>query len=702
MCGIIGLFNDKDASAKVKAALALLHKRGKDAAGVASETQVYHAKEYQQLTIPSENNLLGHTLHAVVDCIPQPLKGKGILAANCEIYNWQELNRKYNFAARNDAELLLSFLDKYGLEKLDELDGVYAFAYWHRDTLYLVRDIIGEKPLWYAHADSFAFASEKKVLEALGFLDIQELNPRTIVKYTITSNGVEFQRREFFTYLPEHQDTFPILKEKTAFLLDHAIQKRVPQQKFGLLFSGGIDSTYLAKFFKDKGIDFTCYTAGLDSGTPAVDLEQAQSVANKLGLQLKVRTIKLEEVPAYLQKIVPLIEDSNVIKVGVALPFYLACEMAKEDGCKVIFSGLGSEELFAGYERHRQSANINQECISGLLKMYERDLYRDDVVTMAHQMELRLPFLDVPLVQYALKIPEQHKIKDGIAKYILREIAMDKGIPPQFALRKKMAAQYGSRFDHALGKLAKKNGFPSKSAYLRTFYPTPNLKLGVLFSGGKDSTYAASIMQKQNYELACLITLRSENPDSYMFHTPAIEITSLQAEAMKLPIIIQSTKGEKEHELRDLEKAMRLAQEKYKIEGIVSGAVFSTYQRNRIEKLCDKLGLKIFAPLWHKQQEEELHELLNAGFRFVFTAVAAQGLDKSWLNKVITETEIAQLHALHLKYGINEAGEGGETESLVLSCPLFQKSIKLDRVEIIEEGKNTARVNVIAAHLEEK
>jgi len=135
--------------------------------------------------------VVGHALHAVVSHIPQPLKKEGLLVTNCEIYNWKKLNQKYNFNAKNDADLLLSLLDKFGVDKLNELDGVYAFAYWKKDAIFLARDLLGEKPVWFTHnADNFAFASEKKALEKVNFLDIKELNPRSIIKYEIKENKV--------------------------------------------------------------------------------------------------------------------------------------------------------------------------------------------------------------------------------------------------------------------------------------------------------------------------------------------------------------------------------------------------------------------------------------------------------------------------------------------------------------------------------
>ncbi|HIJ11123.1 TPA: diphthine--ammonia ligase [Candidatus Woesearchaeota archaeon] len=682
MCGIIGIVGTNDATKQVETALKILDNRGKDGAKI--------------ITL-SDTAALGHTLHAIVGHVEQPLQKEGILTSNCEIYNWQELNQKYDFNAQNDAELLVLFLERFGITKLEELDGVFAFAYYKDNIITIARDLFGIKPVWYAYnQDQFAFASEKKALEKLGYVDIVELNPRLIINYDVTSKKIAFEERKFVSYLPEHTESYDIIKNTTSELLDTAIKKRIPNKKFGLLFSGGIDSTFLANYFKNQGYEFTCYTAVLDTDTAIPsDLEAAEKVAKELDLDLKIKKIKQEDIPQYLKKIVPLIEDSNVVKVGVALTFYLACEMAKEDGCKVIFSGLGSEEIFAGYERHKKSANINQECVAGLRKMYERDLYRDDVLTMDLNLELRVPFLDRALVEYALKIPEEYKIKDGKTKVILREVALARGILEDFAFRKKTAAQYGSRIDNALGKLAKKER-KSKSEYLQQFYPTHNVKLGVLCSGGKDSLSAAYIMKQQNYELTCLITMRSENEYSYMFQKAGCEIVELQAEAMGIPLVEVQTQGVKEEELEDLERAIRLAKEEHKIEGIVTGALFSTYQRDRIETICEKLGLKVFSPLWHKSQEQHMREVIQRGFDVIITAVACDGLDESWLGRKIDKSFLNDI----TKITDNVAGEGGEFESLVLGCPLFRKKITLIETEKIMDSQYSGKLIIEKATLQ--
>lgn len=703
MCSIIGLINSNNSNKKIKLALAILKNRGKDSYGLATSKATHHAKTLSTLPNTNDNILLGHTLHSVVGHMPQPIKQIGTLISNCEIYNWKELNQKYNLKAKNDSDLLLKFLDKFQTSKLDELDGVFAFAYLNNNTLTLARDIIGIKPIWYFYnQDELVFASEKKALEKIGYQDIKELNPRQIIQYNTKTKQIKFTNREFFQYLPEHKATYKTIKANTAKLLDQAIEKRIPKKKFGLLFSGGIDSTFIAKTLKDKGYDFTCYTAALDTTTAVPkDLESAKKVAKELGLKLKIKTIKLEQVPSYLKKIVPLIEDSNVVKVGVALTFYLACELAKKDGCKVIFSGLGSEEIFAGYDRHKKSANINQECLAGLRKMYERDLYRDDVLTMDNNLELRVPLLDKQLVQYALKIPDKYKIKDNLTKFILRDIAIEKEINKEFATRKKQAAQYGSRLDNALTRLARKNK-QTKSQYVKQFYPTHNLNLGILYSSGKDSTSAALIMKKQNYNLSCLITMQSKNNYSYMFQSAGINMVKLQAKAMNIPLIIQKTKGEKELELLDLKKAIQKAKTQFKIDAIVTGALFSTYQRDRIEKIAEDLGLKVFSPLWHKSQEQHMKEAINNDIKFIITAIAADGLDKSWLKKEITLKELEELKKFHKKNKLNIAGEGGEFESLVIDCPLFEKKIQIEESKKVMDSICSGYLEITKAKLVNK
>jgi diphthine-ammonia ligase len=216
------------------------------------------------------------------------------------------------------------------------------------------------------------------------------------------------------------------------------------------------------------------------------------------------------------------------------------------------------------------------------------------------------------------------------------------------------------------------------------------MRLGILFSGGKDSVYSA-YLAKQEHELVCLISVLSENPESYMFHTPSIKRTEQQAKVMNLPIIIQKTKGKKEKELNDLEKAIKIAVKKYKIEGIVTGAIQSVYQSSRIQKICNKLNIECFNPLWQKDEFEYLNDLIKNKFKVMITAVAAYPLDKSWLGKKIDKKFIKEITELNKKYKIHIAGEGGEFETFVLNCPLFEKELKIKSFKDIKEGENAWR-----------
>ena len=203
------------------------------------------------------------------------------------------------------------------------------------------------------------------------------------------------------------------------------------------------------------------------------------------------------------------------------------------------------------------------------------------------------------------------------------------------------------------------------------------MKLGILFSGGKDSVYSAYLAKNQGYKLNCLISIFSKNPESYMFHTPSIEQVKKQADVMGIPLIVQKTPGHKEEELKDLEKAIQKAIKKYKIDGIVTGAIQSIYQSSRIQKICDKLRIECFNPIWQKDEEEYLHELLKNKFKVIITGVFAYPLDESWLGREINHKFILELKELNKKYKIHLAGEGGEFETFVINCPLFKKELKI-------------------------
>ena len=206
------------------------------------------------------------------------------------------------------------------------------------------------------------------------------------------------------------------------------------------------------------------------------------------------------------------------------------------------------------------------------------------------------------------------------------------------------------------------------------------MKLAVLFSGGKDS-YLALQYASIDHEIACLLTLESKKEDSWMFHTPAIEWTQLQAESMKFNRLTMETSGVKDKELNDLETIIKSAINKYSIEGIVTGALASVYQATRIQKICNELKLWCFNPLWQMPQEMLLQELLSSKIKSIITGIAAEPFDASWLGRSIDSACVDDLMKLEESHRINPAGEGGEIETFVIDAPLFSKKIVITESE---------------------
>ncbi|MFH0832617.1 MAG: diphthine--ammonia ligase [Candidatus Aenigmatarchaeota archaeon] len=198
-----------------------------------------------------------------------------------------------------------------------------------------------------------------------------------------------------------------------------------------------------------------------------------------------------------------------------------------------------------------------------------------------------------------------------------------------------------------------------------------------LVSGGKDSLYSLYLMREN---IKYVVSLISENQESYMFHVPNIEFVKYQASSMNLPLIQKTTKGEKEKELEDLKAAIKEISNE--IDGLISGAIASEYQKSRIERICKELKLQSITPLWHKNPAELIRKMIDDGFEIIITAVAAPPLDEQWLGRKIDYSCLDEMIVLNKKYGIHVSGEGGEYETFVLDCPLFAK-----KIEVVESEK---------------
>jgi len=320
-----------------------------------------------------KNFSLGHTLHSVIGDLEQPIRDEGLLSTNCEIYNWKELNEEYGWETENDAETLLKLLDKRGVEGLEELDGIYAFAYIQDNQIIIARDLLGVNPVWVSEkGEEFSFASEKQALEEEG-LKCRELHPRQILKYDLETAERSFEQRDFFEIddpknsrsSSENQKTQKEFSENEELEIEEAaeeikekfldaVEKRIPEGDLGLLFSGGVDSTLIAATLQELDKDFTAYTAGIQYGNVNAprDMDWAQEIAEEMDIELEAYEAELEEVENTLPEIVDWISSTSVVKNGVALPFHFSLQENQEKE-QVIMSGLGSEQLYAGYHRQQ-------------------------------------------------------------------------------------------------------------------------------------------------------------------------------------------------------------------------------------------------------------------------------------------------------------------------------------------------------------
>ena len=259
-------------------------------------------------------------------------------------------------------------------------------------------------------------------------------------------------------------------KRKIAEAVVNAVKKRIAP-KFGILFSGGVDSSLIAFVCKQLKCNFTCYTVGIEGSD---DIQWAKRVVDEYEFNFKYKILSLNDLELVLKNVIKVLNDADIVKVSVGSVLYSAGKLALSDGNNALFGGLGSEEIFAGYQRHEAALQNNdfealhRECWNGLRNMWKRDLARDFAIAKNLGLDLKTPYLDKDLIKIAMQVHPMLKLDKDNKKIILREAAEFIGLKKEFAWRKKQAAQYGSNFVNGIEKLAKKNGFKFKKDYLQS------------------------------------------------------------------------------------------------------------------------------------------------------------------------------------------------------------------------------------------
>ena len=203
------------------------------------------------------------------------------------------------------------------------------------------------------------------------------------------------------------------------------------------------------------------------------------------------------------------------------------------------------------------------------------------------------------------------------------------------------------------------------------------MKLAALFSGGKDSVYAAYLAKQMGHEISFLVTIVPKTKDSWMFHTPNLSVVPMLAECMEIELIESESDGTEDGDLSALKETLASLD----VDGVVTGAIWSDYQWERINQICGELNYFVLSPLWRKNTDMMYDEMVNSGIEAYIIGVFAEGFDESWLGKKLDKDTKKDLLKLNEKYGTNIMGEGGEFESITLDSPLHKKRLIIKRSE---------------------
>jgi|GEM_PF-146209 len=347
---------------------------------------------------------------------------------------------------------------------IEQTDGDYAFWMIKKDSIIAGRDPVGVQPLYYGeNSDIVAYATNQSSLWMLGIEMPQSFPPGALG--FASKNGFIFKPAKTLTYIPPKQVTLTDAADTLQTLLAESVKRRVCDQKeIAIAFSGGLDSSVIAYLASKCGVKVNLIHVSLENQS---ETEAALDAAEVLDLPMQIHLYKDSDVEAVLPKVVELIEEPDPLKAAIGIPFYWVAKTATEGKYRVLLAGQGADELFGGYQRYvtevcnGNSENARRAMYLDVVSIHEHNLARDLKITSFHDVDLRCPFVSYALAEFALGLPLECKIEakpDTLRKLVLRQVALNLGVPSVIAGKPKKAVQYSTGINNALKRIAKTNG----------------------------------------------------------------------------------------------------------------------------------------------------------------------------------------------------------------------------------------------------
>jgi len=360
-------------------------------------------------------------------------------------------------------------------EIIKNCDGAYVFVIATPDALIVGRDTLGLAPLYFAkNESSIAFASERKALWKLGLKTAESFPPGNIA--TIKSQSFSFKPVKTVKQPKVKPFEMKFAAEKLQRLLLQSVKARVSDVKeVAVAFSGGLDSGTVAFLAKKCMVNVELITVSLEN---MPETSHAEDAAKALALPIRTRTVSVNDIEKMLPKVLWLIEDPDPVQASIALPLFWTAEHAKKHGFNVLLTGQGADELFGGYYRYlgvyaeKGPEELQKTLFRDVARCYETNFQRDSHACAFHQVELRLPFADFRVVNFALSLPLSLKIDssaDMLRKRVLRQAAENMHVPKLIVCKTKKAVQYATGIAKALQTLTKRENL-NTSDYVRKVF----------------------------------------------------------------------------------------------------------------------------------------------------------------------------------------------------------------------------------------